>query len=138
MSRITTGRRRCPTHPARRSSACAPRTPCGFCVAAQPPLPPPQTDALAGSLAARRRQVEFAFGEAHGDAIGAVGVDLRVLERDLDRKSVEQCCEGQREGAGVDLADLACCLAGFHDVDDHRAPPTVELNAVLLDLWMAE
>ena len=66
----------------------------------------PKTSARSAFLDRRRRfsarQVEFPLGEPHRDVVGHVGVDLGVLQRDLDGQAVEQRGELQREHPDVD------------------------------------
>src|SRR4030081_292782 len=105
-------------NPARRSAVCAHTTRCGYCTAARrcrsptPRASPPSRSARSAPLNGLRlavhlllvlRQVEFALRKAHGDVVGEVRVDLRVVKGDLDRKAVEQGRELQREHPDVDL-----------------------------------
>src|SRR5882757_11499569 len=105
-------------NPAPRSAACAHTTRCGCCTAARrcrsptPQASLPSTSVHSAPLSGLRlavhlllllRQVEFALRKAHGDVVGKVRVDLRVVKGDLDRKAVEQCSELKREHPGVDL-----------------------------------
>ncbi len=51
----------------------------------------------------------------HRDVEGDVGVDHRVLERDLDRQPVEQHAERQRESSASTSPNSPACLAVAHD-----------------------
>ena len=151
----STGGTRSGTGPARRCAAsCHPEADALLPADTRPAAPADAEDALrlptevrglaryataqavtwrAGSSGARCRPAparcrsRAAAGEPHRDRDGPVGVDDRVLERDLDRQAVEQRRPGDREVLDVGRPELpeAC---------PSRTMPAIVLAPALVDL----